>query len=756
MWGADTRARTLGHPRRGSNVVPIGLVVAIAFACVIIAVLTSARRADEVILEHERRIFVNEISERREQVVREAENTVAYAGAVRRIWVDFDHKWVHARVGLRSKSYYGHDAVFVLDGADRVVYSLGGDETSAPSNTELGEIGPIVDAIRGRPTAARIDVTAATVDAETGMKRPAHASRMQKFRGQPAILAAVGLVRYEEDVAVPDGPSPLLIAVELIDARFLAGVGERLKLANLREAGTGPVSFADQTASLLDDDGSTVSRFAWTPKRPGAEIVEKTLPFIALAVIGLGLLAAFAVRYMRTTAATITAGEDQLRHLAMHDALSGLPNRTYFGERLAQVIGDVKNGGAPAAVMCIDLDHFKEVNDTLGHHVGDELIGAVTRRLRGIIRDDELVARLGGDEFAIITPGASDTWTLNAIADRILQRLCAPYAIMGHTIVIGASIGIAVIDHPSLHAADVMRYADIALYRAKNEGRRRACIYDEEMNADLLQRKDLENDLREALANNALELAYQPVFSVDGEQVVGVEALARWNHPKRGAIPPSIFIPVAEHSGLIIALGDWALKRACLDSAAWPISVAVNVSPLQFRRPDFADGVEKILNETGFDAKRLELEITEFDVARQSRCGERRDDAAQGTGRRACARRLRHRLFELALFAPPPLRQAQDRLELRALDRQRDRCSADRSRGHQPRSRPRHEGDGGRRRDRRPASVPARCRRALPARLPLRPARAERGDRAPPRKAGRARRHGARPRRLTANVRRAS
>jgi diguanylate cyclase (GGDEF)-like protein len=340
--------------------------------------------------------------------------------------------------------------------------------------------------------------------------------------------------------------------------------------------------------------------------------VASVAPFIAVALAGFALLVGLVMRYTRRTAEAIAAGESQLRHLAMHDPVCGLPNRVYFGERLETMIGEVRAGGPSAAVFYIDLDHFKDVNDTLGHHIGDELILNVTQRLSRIMRGNDLVARLGGDEFAIITTCASDSYSLQAIAGRIIPAVCAPYSISGNNIVIGASIGIAVIDRRARDAADILRYADMALYRAKNEGRNRACIYDAAMDADLSNRKLLEGDLLHAIQHDGLRAAYQPIVNASGEVVLGVEALARWTHPAMGEIPPSEFIPIAEHSGLIIELGEWMLRRACLDGRGWPgLTVAVNVSPLQFRRSDFVELVERILKETVFEANRLELELTE-------------------------------------------------------------------------------------------------------------------------------------------------
>ena len=441
-------------------------------------------------------------------------------------------------------------------------------------------------------------------------------------------------------------------------------------------------------------------RLAWKPARPGGAVVANVLPFIALAIVAFALLIIIVMRYLQRTTTAISTGERQLRHLAMHDPVCGLPNRIYFAERLERAIAEVRDGGPTAAVFYIDLDHFKDINDTLGHHIGDELILNVTQRLSEIMRDDDLVARLGGDEFAIIMTCASDSYSLQAIAERTLSAVCAPFIVSGHGINIGASIGIAVIDSCVQDAGDILRYADMALYRAKNEGRNRACIYDAAMDADLSNRKLLESALRQAIKNQELHVLYQPIVNPSGQKLMGVEALARWVHPVHGEIPPARFIPIAEHSGLIVELGEFMLRRACLDGRNWPaLTVAVNVSPLQFRRPNFVELIECILTETGFEPDRLELELTESTL-RVS--GTRRivDAAAQRHRRVLCARRLRHWIFQLALFAAFSVRQAQDRLQFRALNREGRRCRRHRPCRGQPRPRPRHEGDGGGGRDR--------------------------------------------------------
>jgi diguanylate cyclase (GGDEF)-like protein len=523
--------------------------------------------------------------------------------AALRIRDNFDLAWMDRRVGQWLQNFYGNDAVVVLGADDQVEYVRSQITTELASVNLRGELAPVVGLLRGRLSGLPANTVPVIVPADLS-KPDRSVAVITRFLDKPAVIAAI-VVGAAANFADGNAHAPIVLSVKYID-------GQQLQIDDFHMIeGLAPAP-DERVIELSDSYGNPVVRLAWKPARPGGAVVASVLPFIALAIVAFALLIIIAMRYMQRTTTAISTGERQLRHLAMHDPVCGLPNRIYFAERLERAITEVRDGGPTAAVFYIDLDHFKDINDTLGHHIGDELILNVTQRLSEIMRDDDLVARLGGDEFAIIMTCASDGYSLQAIAERILSAVCAPFIVSGHGINIGASIGIAVIDSCVQDAGDILRYADMALYRAKNEGRNRACIYDAAMDADLSNRKLLESALRQAIKNQELHVVYQPIVNPSGQKLMGVEALARWVHPVHGEIPPARFIPIAEHSGLIVELGEFMLRRACLDGRNWPaLAVAVNVSPLQFRRPDFVELIECILTETGFDPDRLELELTE-------------------------------------------------------------------------------------------------------------------------------------------------
>lgn len=303
----------------------------------------------------------------------------------------------------------------------------------------------------------------------------------------------------------------------------------------------------------------------------------------------------------------------RIAHLAYHDALTGLPNRAVFAERLGETISDAAAAGEPVAVLCIDLDGFKAVNDLYGHAAGDELLVEVAQCLQTVAGQDHLAARLGGDEFAIVQRGIDQPYQANILGKRVLEALSGHFDLDGRKVGISCSIGIALFPQDAATPGDLVKNADMALYRAKADGRGTARFYESRMDEAVRQRRLLESDLHQAIDRGETKIHYQPLADLESGRILGFEALVRWDHPERGEIPPALFVPVAEESGFIATLGAWVLRRACAEAATWQESlrVSVNLSPVQFVHGDLAAEVESILRETGLDPSRLDLEITE-------------------------------------------------------------------------------------------------------------------------------------------------
>ncbi len=304
--------------------------------------------------------------------------------------------------------------------------------------------------------------------------------------------------------------------------------------------------------------------------------------------------------------------EARIQHLARHDALTELPNRIQFLEEMTNAEAQIERGDT-LAVLCIDLDRFKSVNDTLGHAIGDKLLKQASARLWGTTRETDILARLGGDEFSLLLRPIDKPGDAAAIAERIVKAMATPFMIDGHQITVGASVGIAIAPQDGESADILMKNADMALYRAKSEGRSTFHFFEKDMDAAIQKRRMIEAGLRNALANNELRLVFQPLVGLKENRVTCFEALLRWRHGERGNISPVEFIPIAEETGLIVQIGEWVLREACRAAAAWPgnTRVAVNLSPVQFKNKRLFETVHAILNETGLPPTRLELEITE-------------------------------------------------------------------------------------------------------------------------------------------------
>jgi len=305
--------------------------------------------------------------------------------------------------------------------------------------------------------------------------------------------------------------------------------------------------------------------------------------------------------------------EARVAFMAHHDALTALPNRLLLRLRMEEMLTRIERNGGGLAALCVDLDGFKSVNDALGHSFGDLLLQTVARRLQGVAREGDCVARLGGDEFAILQADVTSPEQVSAFAQRLLAVISEPYDLNGHQVTIGCSVGIALAPGDARDAARLLKSADMALYRAKADGRGTFRFFEPDMDARVQARHRLEVDLRAALQSGGLELHYQPLVDLRSGEVTAFEALIRWPHPQRGMIPPMEFVPVAEETGLIAPLGAFVLRQACADAARWPrnVKVAVNLSPLQFRHGNLLVQVMDALKASGLSPQRLELEITE-------------------------------------------------------------------------------------------------------------------------------------------------
>ncbi|WEK03487.1 MAG: bifunctional diguanylate cyclase/phosphodiesterase [Candidatus Devosia phytovorans] len=404
--------------------------------------------------------------------------------------------------------------------------------------------------------------------------------------------------------------NPLLVAsVVLLDEEAMTAISQRLGLPGVRivNRATSPAR-----VPLKDADGRTVAFVQWQAPEPAARLFQQiALPgMLSLAVIGGGIF--LLLTWLRRISLSLESSQKRASFLSMHDPLTGAANRMLFEQKLREALQYRTLAETRVLLIAVDLDRFKDVNDTYGHAAGDELLREVGRRLLVELPEEATLGRLGGDEFAIVQPGIVSDGHARWICQRLLQALSDPVTLSNGTIHATVSMGFAIESASNASAAELARRADLALYVSKTTGRNRYTLYDPSMDADRKARLTLQVELRDALLQDALHLDYQPIFNATGGTIAGAEALLRWKHPVRGLLSPDVFIALAEESGLIAELGLWVLRRACLFAKQAELPwIAVNVSPVQFTRPDLADDILHLLAEVDLAANRLEIEITE-------------------------------------------------------------------------------------------------------------------------------------------------
>lgn len=579
------------------------LIALISFGCIgtfWAFALFVVENIDRQAFERQAAFAAQGLQENRDAVIKGQEGSTVWSDAVRAVRQG-DMPWLEENFGPWMYSYLGFDGSFILDADDRPVFAMFGGLTRPASTYGLyaDVISPIVDGLRSRMTRA-----SEGLDDSTGAVADLGFTDYRLVGGVPTIISAKPIIPSGDDLQQRPGTEFIHIALKRVDAATANRIGVQY---GLEKAAVVPSTRNERPTAvpISRENGDPIGFLVWKPYQPGTALLQRLGPPLLLVLVLGGLTVIVLLQHSRRSA-------KELARLAFKDQATGLPNRTAFGMILEDLSKKASHGEGEFALFLVDIDRFKNVNDTLGHPAGDELVRQTAERLNEVAVSHSCeLARLGGDEFGLLCPAQTDDPA--QIAELLVAAMRSPFVIDGQQVFSSVSVGVRDSRGKDKSASAMLREADIALYEAKARGRSQYRLFTDELQSAIAQRSAIEAELRASLASAAsgLEVVYQPI--VDGSrQLVGAEALLRWKNSSGSHVPPSIFIPVAEERGLISELGNFVLDQVCalLVRSDFPW-IAVNVSPIQLRAPDFAEAIEKRLAGFGLLPERLQLEITE-------------------------------------------------------------------------------------------------------------------------------------------------
>ncbi len=609
----------------------IGGIVALVGAFLLCVIAFAGWSANFASLTQERQLIENQIDQQIARILSEQTSIALWDPAVVATSPDtFDDGFVEREFGIFFSDTYGHDEVFVFapDGRPTFAFVNGERRSLDVATARRSEISAIVDHALGdggerlkeRPSALFEDIRNAYANIENAGEYSRWSGHLMNVDSQPAFVGGLTILP-PTDRSLLNGPPSVLVSINYVRGSFIDGVGEVLLLPDLRLVDSPPGDSRLGTLPLVTDDGVMSGYLAWTTRRPGQMLLTTILPLGALVVVLAGLLSAFMFQRLRRAHDELSTREADAWRQARSDALSGLPNRTHFIEELGRRL-ETTSSSQSVLVAYIDIDRFKVINDTMGHEAGDHLVRQVSERLTEFLPGSDFVARFGGDEFAVLRSTRDDK-DGDKLSDVLKRAFADPFQISVHKTQVTASIGVASAPRDGTTIEQLMRNADIALYESKNNGRDRATVFVPRMAQRISERRAIELELRDALENDRLALAYQPIVSSESSEVDGVEALLRWTRDDGSSVSPADFIPIAEEVGMMPSLGAWVIDRALEDARRWPdLKVSVNLSPAQFNNVDLSHQIHDASQAWGIHPSRVVFEITEgvlLDASAQTR-----------------------------------------------------------------------------------------------------------------------------------------
>ncbi|MCW5717680.1 MAG: bifunctional diguanylate cyclase/phosphodiesterase [Bauldia sp.] len=566
-------------------------VILVGLGAVAAVTAWSATRSDTLAIQNQTRLVAHLLEAETDIIVHDQESVALWDDAVVKTKLAFDYAWVDENLGVWMYDYFGHDRTFVLDEAGRAIYGMADGQGAGP-----GVVLALPQAVA--EMAARVRA-GAPVEAEVAV-----------VEGRPAIVSAMPIVPSSTAIVQAPGTELLFASVRFLDQTFVAELAASYLLAGARFAWR-PETRGGEVAYPLGSDTDVDGYLIWTPERPGSTMLRETAPWLGLTFAVFAGLIVLLARGAARSYRALVAGGREFRHQALHDTMTGLPNRAALARMLAEILRP--EGGTGTSLLMLDLDRFKNVNDAFGHPAGDRVIRETGARIGHAIRTTDTVFRLGGDEFAVLFRTNGEA-ALAELSCRLIAAVGQPLQLPEGLVSVGVSIGAATAPAggtPAITPTELMRQADIALYKAKAEGRNLFRLFTEELGQDAVARQRLEEDLRAAIGRDELDVVFQPVRAARSNAITGVEALCRWVHPERGEVPPSVFIPLAEETGLILPLGEFVLRETCRAIVGWAVPAAINVSALELRQGDYPARLLAILRESRIAIDQIELEVTE-------------------------------------------------------------------------------------------------------------------------------------------------
>ncbi|WP_439529817.1 putative bifunctional diguanylate cyclase/phosphodiesterase [Pannonibacter sp.] len=598
-------------------IMPVIGIVALAVVFVFAILVWSSRLTDEAAVTSERNLLQEAIQLQLDQIAKQQEGAAVWDDAFFRAERGTESRdWLRHHVSAWLAEGYGHSRSLILDSRREVLVAFDRSGDSNWVNDQLLNAlkGPIAR-VRARYINSFVRTPSGTYKFQPVYRNFHHSlfeTGLARIDAAPYYFSVTAIAPDLHTIGAEREPPSVIVSFVPLNSLALGRLSEMAGLSSI--AATQPGNSRSGMADLVlrDPNNQPVVRLNWVSKSPGSEMLNRILPVMVILALAVAVLTGVLLNYARSSTRKLASSEAKAVYAAQHDSLTGLPNRDYFTGLLTQTLAHAYDDKGLTAVVYIDLDHFKDINDTLGHAAGDEVLRAVTARLRGVVPPTGTLARISGDEFAMVLSQCSSRALIEYQLSRVQDELIRPVKVAGTELFVSLSMGAAISPQDGTGAGELLRKADIALYDAKANGRGRWSFFDPSMEEYVQTRDNIARELRRAIDNDALAVAYQPQLSSKTGKISAIETLVRWNHPERGPISPASFVPIAEETGLINDLGLWVLRRACRDAHLWPdVMISVNISPTQFRHPRFIDQLIETLASFDLPPSRLEIEVTE-------------------------------------------------------------------------------------------------------------------------------------------------